>query len=174
MWNEIIYNLISNFIPHFIMDVIICQCWDFKSIYISKWGPLGYNEGRKWLLVWYAFHISKTYDSDVIISMITSHITGVSIVCSTVCSGADQWKHQSFASLAFTLASLAFTDRFPSLKASYVENVFIWWRHHALRRPYLYSQINTWTCIWTLITYISTKIEMHLFSGFLFIHRGRS
>ena len=29
-----------------------------------------------------------------------SQITGVSIVCSTVCSGADQRKHQSFASLA--------------------------------------------------------------------------
>ena len=30
-----------------------------------------------------------------------SQITGVSIVCWTVCSGADQRKHQSFASLAF-------------------------------------------------------------------------
>ena len=30
-----------------------------------------------------------------------SQITGVSIVYSTVCSGADQRKHQSFASLAF-------------------------------------------------------------------------
>ena len=30
-----------------------------------------------------------------------SQITGVSIVSSTVCSGADQRKHQSFASLAF-------------------------------------------------------------------------
>ena len=30
-----------------------------------------------------------------------SHITGVSIVCSTICSGADQRKHQSFLSLAF-------------------------------------------------------------------------
>ena len=31
----------------------------------------------------------------------TSQITGVSIVCSTVCSGTDQRKHQSSASLAF-------------------------------------------------------------------------
>ena len=30
-----------------------------------------------------------------------SEITGVFIVCLTVCSGADQWKHQSYASLAF-------------------------------------------------------------------------
>ena len=40
-------------------------------------------------------------NSDVITSAMTSQITGVSIVCSTVCSGADQRKCQSSASLAF-------------------------------------------------------------------------
>ena len=39
--------------------------------------------------------------SDVIMSVMTSQITGVSIVYSTVCSGADQRKHQSSASLVF-------------------------------------------------------------------------
>ena len=39
--------------------------------------------------------------SDVIISATASQITGVSIVYSTICSGADQWNHQSSASLAF-------------------------------------------------------------------------
>ena len=34
-------------------------------------------------------------------SVMSSQITGISIVCSTVCSGADQRKHQSSASLAF-------------------------------------------------------------------------
>ena len=34
-------------------------------------------------------------------SAMASQITGVSMVCSTVCSGAHQRKHQSFASLAF-------------------------------------------------------------------------
>ena len=34
-------------------------------------------------------------------SAMASQTTGVSIVCSTVCSGADQRKHQSSASLAF-------------------------------------------------------------------------
>ena len=38
---------------------------------------------------------------DVIMSAIASQITSVSIVYSTVCSDADQRKHQSFASLAF-------------------------------------------------------------------------
>ena len=39
--------------------------------------------------------------SDVIMSAMTSQITGVPIVCSTVCSGADQGRHQRSASLAF-------------------------------------------------------------------------
>ena len=39
--------------------------------------------------------------SDVIMGAVASQITSVSIVCSTVCSGADQRKHQSSTSLAF-------------------------------------------------------------------------
>ena len=39
--------------------------------------------------------------SDVIMSMMVFQIIGVSIVYSTVCSGADQRKHQSCVSLAF-------------------------------------------------------------------------
>ena len=38
---------------------------------------------------------------DVITSAMASQITGVSIVCSVVCSGANQRKHQSSASLTF-------------------------------------------------------------------------
>ena len=40
------------------------------------------------------------YD-DVIMSVMASQITSLIIVYSTVYSGADQRKHQSFASLAF-------------------------------------------------------------------------
>ena len=39
--------------------------------------------------------------SDVMMGAMTSQITGGLTVCSTVCSGADQRKHQSSASLAF-------------------------------------------------------------------------
>ena len=42
------------------------------------------------------FHYSK-----VIMNAMASQITGASMVCSTVCSGADQREHQSSASLAF-------------------------------------------------------------------------
>ena len=39
--------------------------------------------------------------SDVIMSAMASQITSLGIVHSTVCSGADQRKYQSFAPLAF-------------------------------------------------------------------------
>ena len=42
-----------------------------------------------------------THYNDVIMSAMASQITGVSIVCSTVGSGKNQRKQQSFASLAF-------------------------------------------------------------------------
>ena len=39
--------------------------------------------------------------NDFIMSTMVSKITSVSIVCTTVCSGADQIKHKSSASMAF-------------------------------------------------------------------------
>ena len=48
-------------------------------------------------MTWKTFHYS-----DVIMSAMTSQIIGVSIVYPTVCSGADQRKHQSSASLAYS------------------------------------------------------------------------
>ena len=47
---------------------------------------------------WQMSIVVKHY-SDVIITAMASQITGVSIVCSTICSGADK-KHQSFSALA--------------------------------------------------------------------------
>ena len=55
-----------------------------------------------------------------------SQITSLTIVYSTVYSGADQRKHQSTAPLAFVLG----TGEFPAQMASNTENVSIWWRHH--------------------------------------------
>ena len=40
-------------------------------------------------------------DDDVIMGAMASQLTDVSIVCSTVCSGANRRKHQSSASVAF-------------------------------------------------------------------------
>ena len=63
-----------------------------------------------------------------------SQIAGVSIVCSAVCSGADQRKHQSSASLVFVrgIHGWPVTGEFSSQRDSDAENVSIWRRHHAL------------------------------------------
>ena len=66
----------------------------------------------------------------VIMGAMGSQIIGVSIVHSTVGSGADQIKHQSAASLAFVRGV---TDDFPSQRAINEENLSIWWRHHEKR-----------------------------------------
>ena len=62
-----------------------------------------------------------------------SQITSLTIVYSTVYSGADQRKHQSSASLACEGNSPG-TDEFPSQRASNTENVSIWWRHQDHRQ----------------------------------------
>ena len=58
-----------------------------------------------------------------------SQITSLTIVYSTVCSGAE-WKHQSSASLAFVLGYSPVTGEFPAQMDSNVENISIWLRHH--------------------------------------------
>ena len=51
-------------------------------------------------LAWF-IHLIKKHYSDAIMSTIASQITGVSIIYSTICWGADKKNHQSSASLAF-------------------------------------------------------------------------
>ena len=58
-----------------------------------------------------------------------SQITSLTIVYSTVYSGADQIINQSFASLAFVWGIHLGPVNSPAQMASNAENVFIWWRH---------------------------------------------
>ena len=55
----------------------------------------------------------------------TSHITNITIVYSTVYSGADLRKHQRSGA-----GKSAVAGEFPAQMASNAENVSIWWRHH--------------------------------------------
>ena len=85
-------------------------------------------------------HYSAPHYSDVIMSAMASQITGVLIVYSTVCSGVDQRKHQSSASLSlwgeFTGDRLIPRSHrwIPRTKASVAEHISIWWRHHENRK----------------------------------------
>ena len=61
-------------------------------------------------------------------SAMASQITGISTVCSTVCSGADQTKHQ-FRVTGLCAGNSPVTGEFPAQRANDAENVSIWWRH---------------------------------------------
>ena len=63
---------------------------------------------------------------------VASQITSLTIVYSTVYSGADQRKHQSYASLALCAGNSPVTGEFPAQMASNAEKVSMWWRHHVL------------------------------------------
>ena len=67
-----------------------------------------------------------------------SQITGVSIVYSTVCSGADQRKHQSFASLAFVRGIHRWPVNSSHKRVRNAENVSIRWRHHGVAVTWLW------------------------------------
>ena len=73
---------------------------------------------------------------DVVISAIASRITAVSVVGSSVCSDADQRKHQSSASLAFLRGIHRSPVNSPH-KGTVTENVSIWWRHHHISQSHV-------------------------------------
>ena len=70
--------------------------------------------------------------SDVIMGAMASQITNLAIVYSTVYSGADQRKHQSFRVTGLCVGNSPVTGEFPAQMASNAENVSIWWRHHIM------------------------------------------
>ena len=61
-----------------------------------------------------------------------SQITSVTIVYSTVYSGADE---NQFRVTGFSEANSLVAGEFPSQRSSNTENVSIWWRHHDLYYP---------------------------------------
>ena len=63
------------------------------------------------------YDASHLHYIDVIINAMASQIFGVSIVCSTVCSDADQRKHQSSASLVFVKGIHRWPVDFPHKQA---------------------------------------------------------
>ena len=69
-------------------------------------------------------------------SAMTSQITSVSIIYSVVCSGANQRKRQSSASLAFVRRIHRWPVTSPHKESVLRKNVFTWWRHHDLSRAY--------------------------------------
>ena len=99
-------------------------CEDWVIIYYKRMACDEFSMSwHKCMLSWYLLHYS-----DVKMRVIKSQITGISIVCSTICSGADQRKHQSSASPL--VAGVQFSN---------AENVSNWWRHHVIMFLIWYS-----------------------------------
>ena len=67
--------------------------------------------------------------NDVTMSVIASQITSLTIVYSTVYSGADQRNIKAPRHWPLC-GEFTGTGEFPAQRASYAENVSIWWRHH--------------------------------------------
>ena len=70
------------------------------EILILKQFPVLFETNSDWQLKTGSWH---GHYSDAITSATASQITGASIVCFTVCTGAYERKHQSSASLAFVM-----------------------------------------------------------------------
>ena len=75
------------------------------------------------------YDLRSTHYSDAIMGTMASRITGLTIVYSTVSSGADQRKHQNYVT-GICAENSPVAGEFPAQMASDAENVSIWWRHH--------------------------------------------
>ena len=84
------------------------------------------------ILYWYDTLETSGHYSDVITSAIVSQTTGVSIVYSTVCWSANQRKISKLRVTGLCEGNSPITGKFPSQRASNVENVSIWRRHRDL------------------------------------------
>ena len=92
------------------------------------------NKTREWIDIrLWTDEIHSIHYNDDIMSSMASQITSLTIVYSTVYSDTDQRKRQSSASLAFVWGIHWWpVSESPAQRASAAENVFIWWRHHAI------------------------------------------
>ena len=87
-----------------------------KGIWVGRCSPWTWPFGNQ----------GEVHYSDVIMGAMASQIT---IVYSTVYSGAHKRKHRNSASLAFVWWNSPVTCEFTAQMASNAENVSIWWRH---------------------------------------------
>ena len=93
-------------------------------------------------------------------SAMTSEITRVSSVCSTVCSDADQRKHQSSALLAFVRGIHRWPVDTPHKWTSNAENVSIWWRHNEIINTHTSTLLHTYTIIKRVLRVINENINI--------------
>ena len=103
MNDNIIYHSLQN-VPisrSIIISFPCCRCGWYVFVHCEvPIHSLVHNKSQPWQ----SYILIPIHYNDVIMNAIASQITGVSIIHSTVGSGADQRKHQSSASPAFVRA----------------------------------------------------------------------
>ena len=135
----------------------------FKNIQINKYPNV-------WNLSDTSPHRGMDCDAEIYVLILSEH-DGVSnhmgLDCSTVCLGADQWKHQSSTPL------WGVTGGFLSHKASNAENVYI--HYDDVIMTMLASQITSLTIVYSIV-YSGVNQRKHQSSASLAfvleIHRG--
>ena len=76
------------------------------------------------------------HHTDVIMTTMASQITSLAVVYSTAYSDADQWNIKAPRHWPLC-GEFTGTGEFPAQRASYAENVSIWWRHHGVAPHWL-------------------------------------
>ena len=102
--------------------------WACQLLHIE--GTLGFCFHYHWAVCDVCKLLDPYHYNDVIMGAIASQITRLTIVYSTVYSGADQRTKLRVTGLC--AGNSPVTSEFPAQMASNAKNVFIWWRHHAL------------------------------------------
>ena len=91
-----------------------------------------------------AGNVQPFHFGEVIMAAMASQVTGISIVCSIVCSGADQRKHVT----GLCEGNPPMTDGFPSQRAtSNAENISFWWSPHVTLEFPMEVSAPTWTIL---------------------------
>ena len=87
--------------PWTLLSGVSHNYFDLRHHLVLMWWHLNEYRWRPNLVTHVRINKPPHYYRDVIMRAIVSQITGVSIVCTTICSGANQRKHQRSASLVF-------------------------------------------------------------------------
>ena len=81
-------------------------------------------------------------------TMMASQITSLTVVYSTVYSDADK-KNIKDPRYWPLCGEFTGTGEFPAQRASYAENVYIWWRYHDIQNNKIYTDylLPCFTCL---------------------------
>ena len=109
---------------------ITAKYWLCSISEVPVKSPRHWVHNNKHRHIIYEIVVPEAHYNDVIMSAMASQITSGSVVYSNICSGADQRKRQSSASLAFARWIQRWPCEFPAQRAINAENISIWWHHH--------------------------------------------